>query len=48
MSESESDALPLGDTPIYANILYNYKNMLSMKNEWIYEFLSIIFVGGNF
>ena len=45
MSESESDALPLGDTPIY-DILYNYKNMLSIKNELIKLILVIIFLGG--
>lgn len=33
-------------TPQYMNILYNDKNMLSIKNELIGLILLIIFIGG--
>ena len=32
MSESESDALPLGDTPLYVNLFYKFSEELKMKN----------------
>jgi len=32
MSESESDALPLGDTPLYINLLRKFNEKLRIKN----------------